>query len=604
MKIKQTILVFAATLFLFTACQEAELTENDQTNAFHAKAGAKKKVLIVGIDGLQYEKIAGLNTPNLQSLNMAKAYTGGIAGTSSEQATFSGPGWMSILTGTWVNKHGVPDNSSSIYKSQAKSVFQYVKEANVNLKVGSIATWAPIHEFLDNQMQYVDYRYEGGDDNDAESRALSEINIHAPDLLFVHFDDVDHAGHSSGFSSAYNTSIEQVDVRLGKLMTAVATRNIQNNEDWLVIVVTDHGREASGFNHGSQTEQEKTIFIGMNKPGNEEFTTPITTVPNQAFNKLYGYAAQTSVVPTALGYLGIDINKDWQLASTSLLGNVGVRKLMLQANNSLYWYSQSSATAQIYRDNQLIASIPANQGTYTDATAVNGKVNYTIMLNGQSASLIRNNSTIIAGLDWNDAANNTAYFFRSDMKYVKYNKSLDKAEAGYPKAINNSTWPGLDAYKTKISATLKWNNQKGFFFLNDGTYLRYDMTNDATDAGYPKQINNSTWPGLQIGTSKIVGAINWDETFAYFFLSNGTFIKYNMVNDAAVAGYPQTVTNTAWPGLASYATAITATVDWNAQYFYIFLNNNTYIKYNKTSNTVVSGYPKPINDSTWPGLMN
>jgi hypothetical protein len=604
MKIKQTISMLAAALFLFTACQEADVTENEVKTRYQAKSGATRKVLIVGIDGLQYEKIAGLTTPNLQSLTMTKAYTGGISGTSSEQATYSGPGWMSILTGVWQNKHGIPDNNSTTYRSQAKSVFQYVKESNSALKTASIATWSPIHQFLDNQMQYVDYRYEGGDDNDAESRALNEITTHAPDLLFVHFDDVDHVGHASGFSSAYNSSIEQVDVRLGKLMVAVATRNTQNNEDWLVIVVTDHGREASGFNHGSQTEQEKTIFIGMNKPGNEEFTTPVTTIPNQAFNKLYSFAAQTSVVPTALTYLGIEVNKDWQLASTSLIDNMGVRKLMLQANNSLYWYSQDSGTAQIYRDNQLIASVPANQGSYTDTNTVNGKVNYTIMLNGQSASLIRNNSTIIAGLDWNDAANNTAYFFRSDMKYVRYNKSEDKADAGYPKNISNSSWPGLDSYKNKISASLKWNNQKGFFFLNDGTYLRYDMNNDATDAGYPKAVNNSTWPGLQGYGNKIVGAINWDETFAYFFLNDGTFIKYNMVADASVAGYPQAVSNTTWPGLAPYATAITATVDWNVQYFYIFLNNNTYIKYDKTANTVMSGYPKQVNDSTWPGLMN
>jgi hypothetical protein len=77
-----------------------------------------------------------------------------------------------------------------------------------------------------------------------------------------------------------------------------------------------------------------------------------------------------------------------------------------------------------------------------------------------------------------------------------------------------------------------------------------------------------------------------------------------MVADASVAGYPQAVSNTTWPGLAPYATAITATVDWNVQYFYIFLNNNTYIKYDKTANTVMSGYPKQVNDSTWPGLMN
>lgn len=77
-----------------------------------------------------------------------------------------------------------------------------------------------------------------------------------------------------------------------------------------------------------------------------------------------------------------------------------------------------------------------------------------------------------------------------------------------------------------------------------------------------------------------------------------------MVSDTAVTGYPQAINNITWSGLEPFATAITARVDWNLQYCYIFLNNNNYIKYNKTTNTVVSGYPKPVNNSTWPGLMN
>jgi predicted AlkP superfamily phosphohydrolase/phosphomutase len=61
---------------------------------------AKTKVLLVGIDGLQYDRIQPLSTPNLKSLFLKKAYTGGIKGALSEQVTLSGPGWMSVLTGT------------------------------------------------------------------------------------------------------------------------------------------------------------------------------------------------------------------------------------------------------------------------------------------------------------------------------------------------------------------------------------------------------------------------------------------------------------------------------------------------------------------------
>ncbi len=38
---------------------------------------------------------------------IAPAWTGGRNGTLSEQRTTAGPGWASLLTGTWANRHGV-----------------------------------------------------------------------------------------------------------------------------------------------------------------------------------------------------------------------------------------------------------------------------------------------------------------------------------------------------------------------------------------------------------------------------------------------------------------------------------------------------------------
>lgn len=602
---KSTPIIFSllGIFLLLTACHEPDMTTNE--TGINLKSTAVKKVLVVGIDGCQYEKISDVDTPNMDAFNMTKALAGGITGTSSEQATSSGPGWMSILTGVWVNKHGVPNNSSGTYKSQAKSVYQYIKEANPALTISSIATWSPIHEFLQDQMSFVDHRYDGGDDDDALNRAIYEVNTNSPDLLFVHFDNIDHVGHASGFSTSYNNSIKDMDNRLGQLMNAVNQHAQQNNEDWLIILVTDHGREpAGGYSHGGQTESEKTIFIGMNKVGNEEFTSTVNQVPNQAFNGIYGYPSQTSVTPTVLSYLGVDIDANWQLESTSLIGNVGPRKVMFDTNNNLYWYSQSPADAQIYRNNELIATVPATQGSYSDSGASFGKVNYTIVVDGQTGSVQKNNSKIIAGLDWNDALDNVAYFFRSDMSYVKYNKSSDAAYSGYPKPVDNSTWSGLDGYKDKINAAFKWSNDKGFFFLNDGTYLRYDMNNDAVDGGYPKPINNNRWPGLEGYGDKIIAAVKWDQTKVYFFLNNGTYIRYSITNDSMDSGYPKAINNSTWPGVGNYANNITSAVDWSAQYFYIFLDNNTYIKYDKYSDSAVSGYPKPVNNSTWPGLMN
>ncbi|MEX6625499.1 hemopexin repeat-containing protein [Tenacibaculum salmonis] len=598
---KLTILIFTLSIY---SCEESSLENIDSkqkksSKKTASKSGLKKKVLLVGFDGLQFDKISETSTPNLDKLNIVKAYTGGIEGSFSEQKTKSGPGWTTILTGVWANKHQVKDNSTSNI-SKVKGVFELIKESNSSLKTASIVTWGPIHDFFRDKLNFLDYHSKSGGDENSVTNAIEAINTKESDFVFVHLDDIDGVGHSVGFGNSYNKAITKADEQFGKIVSEIEKRT---NEDWLIMVVTDHGRAIGGYGHGGQSLQEKTIFVGMNKIGNEEFTSVVSTIPNKNFNSIYGNVAQTAIVPSVLTHLGVSIKKEWQLNSTSLVGNVGARKVMMQNTNTIYWESNLSNNVDIYRNNVFLNSVPAQQGFFVDNES-EGIVNYTLLLNGQTASVVSSNSKIIAGLDWNDNLNNIAYFFKSDNKYVRYNKVLDKSYSGYPKETSNSSWAGLGEYKNLISAAFKWHNNKAYFFLKDGRYLRYDMNVDAVDAGYPVSITNSNWPGLASYKNKIVAALNWDDNNAYFFLNDGTYIKYSISNDKIIAGYPKEITNTNWSGLLSYKTKITAAVDWNSIYCYFFLSDNTYIKYSKISNKVVSGYPKLINDTTWPSLNN
>lgn len=48
-------------------------------------ANADNKVLLIGVDGVQYEKLSTVNTPNFDRLHIQKAWTGGITGDITEQ---------------------------------------------------------------------------------------------------------------------------------------------------------------------------------------------------------------------------------------------------------------------------------------------------------------------------------------------------------------------------------------------------------------------------------------------------------------------------------------------------------------------------------------
>ena len=78
-----------------------------------AQQPGPQRVLMIGIDGVRPDALAAARTPNLDRLIRTGAFTDTtqILGTRySKNDTISGPGWSSILTGVWADKHGVHDN--------------------------------------------------------------------------------------------------------------------------------------------------------------------------------------------------------------------------------------------------------------------------------------------------------------------------------------------------------------------------------------------------------------------------------------------------------------------------------------------------------------
>src|SRR4051812_12934347 len=78
-----------------------------------AQDGPNKRFLLIGIDGCRTDALLAAQAPNLHRLRDEGAFSAkndilGERRTAAE--TVSGPGWTSILTGVWADKHGVVDN--------------------------------------------------------------------------------------------------------------------------------------------------------------------------------------------------------------------------------------------------------------------------------------------------------------------------------------------------------------------------------------------------------------------------------------------------------------------------------------------------------------
>ncbi len=76
----------------------------------------------------------------------------------------------------------------------------------------------------------------------------------------MHFDEIDAAGHKSDFGSPeYLEAIATVDGYIGQVI-----QSIDNNEEWLTVVTTDHGGD--GDTHGQPYPDEETVFLILSGP--------------------------------------------------------------------------------------------------------------------------------------------------------------------------------------------------------------------------------------------------------------------------------------------------------------------------------------------------
>ncbi|MFJ3484306.1 alkaline phosphatase family protein [Pseudomonas sp. NPDC090202] len=359
----------------------------------------RHKALLIGIDGLQYEQlqqaIAGGRAPVLARFKPHPAYTGGIVGTSTQQTTFSGPGWASILTGAWADRHRIASNDSSL-RNKTDSLFKLISLSAPTRHTASIVSWNPINDNFSDDLSagFIELGVKcGGDDQCVTDRTAQELLTGNFDFIFAHLDQPDGAGHENGFSAQYQQAITTVDRHVGEMLDALTQRKKGlPDEDWMVMIVTDHGRRLpDGYDHGEQSRSEKTAFIGLDEPVNDELSHPVPDPFNPSLDGLYGLPAVTDVAPTILVHMGI--NTDAQrhnIDGVPLIGPLGVRQLTATLNNSartvtLRWRvaEGNNKPLRIYRSGQLIAKLTDSSLEYVDSDLPQtiGQLNYTVVLN-------------------------------------------------------------------------------------------------------------------------------------------------------------------------------------------------------------------------------
>jgi len=221
------------------------------------------RVLVIGIDGVRSDALTAANTPNLDALMSTGVYSPDAL---NDDITISGPGWSDILCGVRSDKHLVVDNSfaGSNYDDYP-SLFNRIEGAYSGVNTVSICHWAPINDYIVGTD--ADVVINVGSDLEVQNTAVSQLENNDPHAIFLHFDDVDHAGHGYGFSpdvAQYISAIEEADTQVGVVISALYSRPNYSQEDWLVIVTSDHG--GVGYSHGGNSMEERNVCFIASGP--------------------------------------------------------------------------------------------------------------------------------------------------------------------------------------------------------------------------------------------------------------------------------------------------------------------------------------------------
>ncbi|RQO79459.1 hypothetical protein DBR40_03655 [Pedobacter sp. KBW01] len=291
MKKLKSLLFLIATALVVLSCKKAVTEAGASASSPDEKATARnilavkpKKVLFIGIDGCVWKALTATNAPNLKNL-MDQSYTSTNA--LAQVPTWSSNGWSALFTGVGVAKHKASDNSfSGADFVNYPSFFRQIKTSLPALRTASIVTWSSINNFIVATPD-VTVKQNSANDNATEVRIIQEITSSNTDVSFCHFDNVDHAGHASNYrltSQMYIDSVKAVDARVGRILNAVKTRTTYNNEDWLIVVATDHGGDLS---HGGSSYLEQNAFIILNNSAISPQlvnTLPTTTTESNPHN--------------------------------------------------------------------------------------------------------------------------------------------------------------------------------------------------------------------------------------------------------------------------------------------------------------------------------
>lgn len=326
-------------------------------------AAKTRKAVFVIVDGIPTDMIERLHTPAIFDIASkgayGRSYTGGEVGGYSQTPTISAIGYTNLLTATWFNKHNVHGNSNLKPNYNYWTIFRIAKEQPKEVKTAIYSSWTDNRTVLlgegkpeTNQLK-IDYVKDGYDqdtirfphkemdlhvfdiDEQISKEAAEGIRKEAPDLSWVYLWYTDDAGHIKGNGTFFDEYIRKADQQIARIWEAVKYREANFDEEWMVVVTTDHGREESGHGHGGQSDRERSTWISTNVPVNQYFNTGVLSI--------------TDITPSICRFMDFKIPQSvrWEQDGMPFIGQVDITDLQTSPYDNTVWLTWKSYTNDV-----------------------------------------------------------------------------------------------------------------------------------------------------------------------------------------------------------------------------------------------------------------
>ena len=208
-------------------------------------------VIIIGVDGLSVDGVAKAHVPRMREWMTRAAWTLEARGV---MPTLSSPNWASAINGAAPEQHGITSNGYLRRKVEFQpvcrtpddkfpTIFGLLRAADPASRIAVFHDWGGFADLLEKHAPDVLRHVRGAAQTTAAAVAYWTAN--RPALLFIHLDNVDHAGHAHGwYSKEYYRAVGDADGYVGQVLDMVDA--LAARESTFILVTSDHG----GTNHG------------------------------------------------------------------------------------------------------------------------------------------------------------------------------------------------------------------------------------------------------------------------------------------------------------------------------------------------------------------